>query len=256
MNPDFSLNGTAYHEYSPVFLSTTSVLSYGLGFAATISVIVHTFLCHRQAVWNGFLASIGRNNLAEKSEIHYRVISPHFNVNHSTANVTQLMRQYKQVPMWWYAGVFLGISGISIAFFYIYDTELPWYGFILAVVLDMVLIVPAGIIMAICSITLSTAVISALTAGYIWPRQIINNVVFKIFTLVSSYQGLGFIKDMKIGHYMVNRHELRRGDLTARTEDSASCHVCGSVHWHHRIMDDSDSGQYLSNGKCWKASAR
>ena len=57
--------------------------------------------------------------------------------------------------------------------------------------------------MAICNIKLSTAVISALIAGYVWPGMMMNNVVFKIFTLVSSAQGLGYIQDMKIGHYMV-----------------------------------------------------
>jgi hypothetical protein len=29
LTADFRLNETAYHEYSPIFLSTTSVLSYG-----------------------------------------------------------------------------------------------------------------------------------------------------------------------------------------------------------------------------------
>ena len=113
------------------------------------------------------------------------------------------MQKYKQVPMWWYFSVFLTIFGLSIAFLYVYDTGLPWYGLILAIAVDVVLLVPTGIMMAICNIKLSTAVISALIAGYMWPGMMMNNVVFKIFTLVSSAQGLGYIQDMKIGHYMV-----------------------------------------------------
>lgn len=58
--------------------------------------------------------------------------------------------------------------------------------------------------MAYCNIKLSTAVISALVAGYIWPGKMMNNVVFKIFTLVSSAQGLGYISVMKLAHYMVS----------------------------------------------------
>jgi hypothetical protein len=73
MNSDYSLNQTAYHEYSPVFLSTTSVLSYGLGFAAVASIIVHTALYHRREIWDGLLASIGRPSDEEKSDIHARV---------------------------------------------------------------------------------------------------------------------------------------------------------------------------------------
>ncbi|XHF97797.1 hypothetical protein AWENTII_001375 [Aspergillus wentii] len=185
MQKDYSLNESAYYDYSPVYLSTTSALSYGLGFAAVISIIVHTILYHRQVVWNGLIASIGRSSKPEKSDIHFK-----------------LMQKYKEVPMWWYASVFLGMFGISIAFLYVYDTGLPWYGFILAIALNIVLLVPTGIMMAICNIQLSTAVISAVIAGYIWPGKMMNNVVFKIFTLVSSSQGLGYIRDMKIGHYM------------------------------------------------------
>lgn len=105
--------------------------------------------------------------------------------------------------MWWYAAIFLAMFGLSIAFLYVYDTGLPWYGLILAVAIVVVLLVPTGIMMALCNIQLSTAVISALVAGYAWPGKMMNNVVFKVFALVSSAQGLGYVKDMKIGHYMV-----------------------------------------------------
>ena len=73
MNPDYSLNETAYYNYSPIYLPTTSALSYGLGFAGVASILVHTVLYHRQAVWNGLLASIGRPSTLEKSDVHGRV---------------------------------------------------------------------------------------------------------------------------------------------------------------------------------------
>lgn len=77
MNPDYSLNETAYYNYSPVYLATTSALSYGLGFAAVASVIVHTILYHRNAVWHGLLASLGRRS-EQKTDVHGRVcIFPH-----------------------------------------------------------------------------------------------------------------------------------------------------------------------------------
>lgn len=75
MNPDYSLNETAYYNYSPVYLATTSALSYGLGFAAVASVIVHTILYHRDAVWHGLLASLGRRS-AQKTDVHGRVCIP------------------------------------------------------------------------------------------------------------------------------------------------------------------------------------
>ncbi|KAJ9254886.1 hypothetical protein DTO207G8_3416 [Paecilomyces variotii] len=185
MNSDYSLDDEAYHNYSPVYLSTTSVLSYGLGFASTISVVVHCLLHHHQILWRGLLATIGKSATVEKPDIHYK-----------------LMQKYKTVPLWWYASVFFSMFGLSIVFLYVYDTGLPWYGMILAIGLVIVLIIPTGIMMSVCNIMLSTTVISAFIAGYLWPGKMVNNVMFKIFVLVSSYQGLGYVRDMKIGHYM------------------------------------------------------
>lgn len=113
------------------------------------------------------------------------------------------MKRYKAVPQWWYAVVFLIMFGISIAFMYVYDTGLPWYGLILAIAINLVVLVPIGIMQAVCNISASTAVLSAFIAGFIWPGNMMNNVIFKIFTLTSTNQGLGYVKDMKIGHYMV-----------------------------------------------------
>lgn len=113
------------------------------------------------------------------------------------------MQRYKTVPIWWYLSVFLAMFGISIAFFYVFDTGLPWYGLLLAIVIDVALLVPTGLMAAVCNITLSTVVLSAFIAGYLWPGKMVNNVVFKIFTIVSSYQGLGYVQNMKLGHYMV-----------------------------------------------------
>lgn len=113
------------------------------------------------------------------------------------------MRKYKDVPIWWYCIVFLILFGISLAFIYVEKTELPWWGLILALLIVLVLLVPVGIMQAMCNIGVSTAVISAFIAGFIWPGNTMNNVVFKIFLLTSVNQGLGYVKDMKLGHYMV-----------------------------------------------------
>ena len=41
---------TSSQEYSPLFLSTTFSLSYGLSFAAIAAVIFHTILFHGQEI--------------------------------------------------------------------------------------------------------------------------------------------------------------------------------------------------------------
>lgn len=113
------------------------------------------------------------------------------------------MDQYKQVPAWWYLVILAAMYGISVAFCYVYDVGLPWYGMILALAINAVLLIPVGLMQAMCNVTINTGSLAALIAGYIWPGQLMNNVVFKIFLLVSTFQGLGYIRDMKVAHYMV-----------------------------------------------------
>lgn len=78
LSPGATFNEEEYHNYSPLFLSTTFVLSYGLSFASIPATLMHAVLYFRQQIWNQ-----SRRSLSEQPDIHAR-----------------LMAQYKQVPVW------------------------------------------------------------------------------------------------------------------------------------------------------------
>ncbi len=84
LNADSTFNEEAYKAYSPLFLSTTFALSYGLSFASITSTLTHAFLFFRKQIWKQSRRSIG-----EQPDIHAR-----------------LMSRYPQVPEWWYAIIF------------------------------------------------------------------------------------------------------------------------------------------------------
>jgi hypothetical protein len=73
----YTLDETAYHEYSPIFLSTTSVLAYGLGFGAVVSVIVHSALFHGHEIWKGMRLTFSRTKSTDEDmaadDIHTKV---------------------------------------------------------------------------------------------------------------------------------------------------------------------------------------
>lgn len=83
---DGTFNQTGYEHYSPLFLSTTFAISYGVSFASVTSTIVHTLLYFRRQIWVQ-----SRRSLSEQPDIHAR-----------------LMNRYPQVPEWWY-GAILGM---------------------------------------------------------------------------------------------------------------------------------------------------
>lgn len=67
LTPDFTLDLAAYKAYSPLFLSTTFGLTYGLSFAAIASVIVHTALFHGNDLWQRL-----RNFRNDEEDVHLR----------------------------------------------------------------------------------------------------------------------------------------------------------------------------------------
>ena len=104
INPYSSLNLSKYEQYSPLFLSTTFAISYGLSFASITgklpcidqtqagthpmcritATITHTILFFRKQIYVQ-----ARRALSEQPDIHAR-----------------LMSRYKQVPEWWYSIIF------------------------------------------------------------------------------------------------------------------------------------------------------
>lgn len=85
MTPDMRLNATAYEEYSPLYLPATYVITYLLAFMLSTAVLVHTVLYHGRALLNGL-----KRIKAEEDDIH-----------------AKLMREYPEVPDWWYGTVFV-----------------------------------------------------------------------------------------------------------------------------------------------------
>lgn len=88
LTPEFTLNDQAYREYSPLFISTTFAMSYGLSFAAIASLIVYTYLHHGSMIWAQW-----KNSKSEEDDIHMK-----------------LMRKYPEAPTWWYMSLFALVS--------------------------------------------------------------------------------------------------------------------------------------------------
>jgi uncharacterized membrane protein len=88
MTAEYTFDKGAYKSYSPLFISTTFAMSYGLSFAAISSLIVYTYLHHGKTIWKQY-----QNSTHEKPDIHMK-----------------LMKKYKEAPTWWYMSLFVIVS--------------------------------------------------------------------------------------------------------------------------------------------------
>ncbi|CDK24233.1 unnamed protein product [Kuraishia capsulata CBS 1993] len=180
INSDLSLNLEKYKEYSPLYLSTTFAVFYGMSFASFTSTIVHAVLFHGADV----VATI-REWKNMKPDVHSR-----------------LMKQYKNVPEWWYAIVFVIFFGMSVATIRAWNTEMPVWSLVVALCIAIIMLIPAGIIHAITNISVGLNVITEVIVGYMIPGKPIAMMLFKTYGYITNFQAIQFTSDMKLGNYM------------------------------------------------------
>ncbi|KLO10280.1 OPT oligopeptide transporter [Schizopora paradoxa] len=180
LNADSTINLQKYHNYSPLFLSTTFAISYGLSFASITATLTHTFLYFRKQIWTQ-----SRKAMHEQPDIHAR-----------------LMSGYRQVPEWWYGCVFLSMFVFGVVSIEVWPTQFPVWAFIVALIIAFVYVIPIGMIQAITNQQIGLNVITELIIGYMLPGRPVAMMMFKTWGYITMAQALTFTSDFKLGHYM------------------------------------------------------
>ncbi|KAJ7715381.1 small oligopeptide transporter [Mycena metata] len=180
LTADNTVDLEAYHNYSPLFISTTFAISYGLSFASITATLMHAFLYFRKQIWVQ-----SRRALHEQPDIHAR-----------------LMSVYPQVPEWWYGILFLSMFVLGIISIEVWPTQMPVWAFVLALVIAFTYVIPIGMIQAITNQQVGLNVITELIIGYALPGRPVAMMMFKTWGYITMAQALTFASDFKLGHYM------------------------------------------------------
>jgi OPT family oligopeptide transporter len=182
LGPTLDFSESNYREYSPMYISMSYSLTYGLSFAAVTAIVVHTYLYNGAEIWARL-----KNAQHGGEDVHRR-----------------LMRQYKEVPEWWYGVLTVVVLGLGILTTRYWDTELPVWGFIVICFgLAGLLIVPEGILQGTTNQRVFLNIIMEMIAGYAWPGKAIANLMVKCYGYNAVKHGMDFAQDLKLGQYMV-----------------------------------------------------
>ncbi|KAF8493699.1 OPT oligopeptide transporter protein-domain-containing protein [Russula emetica] len=184
INSDSSFNLQAYKSYSPIFLSASLAISYGLSFATITATLTHTFLYYRKYIWTH-----ARRPLSEQPDIH-----------------AHLMSVYKEVPSWWYLTIFVTMFVFGVVVIEVWETDLPVWGFVLALLISFVYTLPLSVIRATTGLQITLNVITELIIGYALPGRPIAIMLFKTWGFIAMTQALDFTSDFKLAHYMKIAH--------------------------------------------------
>ncbi|KAH1089793.1 hypothetical protein J1N35_017050 [Gossypium stocksii] len=114
------------------------------------------------------------------------------------------LMKYKFVPTWWF--VFILVSNISLVLFtcqyYNESLQLPWWGVLVACAIAFFFILPIGIIAATINQAPGLNIFTEYVIGYLCPELLVANMCFQVYGYIIMTQGLTFVSDFKIGHYM------------------------------------------------------
>ncbi|RYP89426.1 hypothetical protein DL770_004396 [Monosporascus sp. CRB-9-2] len=180
LNENFIIDIEKYQNYSPLFLPPAYALNIGLSFAALTAALVHAGLFHGKEIWYRFRAARD-----QEPDVHLR-----------------MMRKYADARDWWYIVLCVVSVTLGLATALAYDSQLPWWAFLISVILALVFVVPTSMIIAISNIQLSLNVISPFLAGYMLPGHPIGVMIFKVFSTITLGQAQVFSGDLKLAHYM------------------------------------------------------
>ncbi|KAL2531119.1 Oligopeptide transporter 7 [Abeliophyllum distichum] len=183
IDSNFHIDLNAYEKEGRLYLSTFFAMTYAFSFACLTATVVHVILFHGRDIWQ-----LSKSALSEKKmDVH-----------------TKLMQKYKQVPQWWFTCILLINIAVTLLICQIYtdQLQLPWWGVLLACGLAFFFTLPVGVITATTNQTPGLNVITEYIIGYLYPGYPVANMCFKVYGYISMKQGLMFLQDFKLGHYM------------------------------------------------------
>lgn len=180
LNDEYTFNQQAYEEYSPLMLGPAFSLSYGMSFATLASTVVHVALFYGRDI-----LARARNARFEEGDVHLK-----------------LMRKYKEAPGWWFFVVFILSFAFGMIASQAWQTHLTWWAYLLCVVIGVVFILPVGVIQAVTNQQAGLNVITEMVVGYMTPGKPVAMMLFKSWGYMLACNGLVYVSDLKIGHYM------------------------------------------------------
>jgi OPT family small oligopeptide transporter len=198
LTSDQTFNRTAYDEYSPLYLPATYAMTYLAAFALTTCVIVHTLLYHGRSLLNGV-----KRISVEKDDIH-----------------AKLMRNYPEVPDWWYGTAFVFFFALAVVAVEVWHTTVPVWSLLLAVLLPVIYVLPSGFIYAMTGQGITLNILAQIIPGTLLPGNPRANMVcsylnlecgrvltrvlqiFKAYSVQTLNEATNFVQDLKLGHYV------------------------------------------------------
>ncbi|GAA5988412.1 hypothetical protein JCM10908_003554 [Rhodotorula pacifica] len=221
------LDKAAYAAYSPVYMPVTYLINYGATFMLSIGILVHTAIFSGPDIYKRIL----RRPVKGDVDVHMK-----------------LMARYPDVPDWAYLAFLLLAFALSAVTVACWPTGMPVWALLIAILVAIVYVVPAGYVYALTSYNVSINLIAEFIGGYLIPEQPLANMLFKIYASNLLNYGLYFAQDLKFGHYMkIPPRETFKVQVVAVV--ATACAQVGVKRWLMSVVPtlcEADQSAHLS----------
>lgn len=112
-----------------------------------------------------------------------------------------LMQAYKDVPNWWFGIVWTCSVVLALVAIYAGKTTLPWWGFLVAILVSHVCLVFFAALSAMFGYRLMVQPFIQMLGAYLIPGRPIANMYFATYGFNSLYMAQHMLTDLKLGQY-------------------------------------------------------
>lgn len=178
-----------YQQYSQAYLGAGNAVVYIFFFATYAATFSYVILFHRHELAMGFKRLIRRTKKVAgpdlSDDIHMR-----------------LMRNYQEVPHWWYAVLMLAAMACGFACVAAFPTNTTPAVVVYGLVMAVLCCVPIGMIAAITGIQVTLNVLAEFIGGSWVAGNALAMNYFKMYGYVTTAHCIHFANDLKLAHYV------------------------------------------------------
>ncbi|KAJ9062726.1 hypothetical protein DSO57_1007896 [Entomophthora muscae] len=175
------LDVAAFEEYGPPRITLVMAITYFAGMSALGAVIPYIALYHLRPLMRVFFSAE-----FQRPDIH-----------------TKMMARYKDIPSWWFTLLMLlSLSAGVVLTQAVPQVQLTCAGLLIAFSIGAVFAFPNAILYAVTSQFISIHIFAEMLCGLLFPGLTLGNMLFKTVALMTCYQALNMLYNLKLGHYL------------------------------------------------------
>lgn len=211
LNEDSQLDEAKLASYGLPFFASTYVAQLLTSNMAVTAGLVHMILWNYddlKTAWT-FMNWSNLRRITKPSTWSLKYWKTDGSVEH-THDITEddkmdphykLMSAYKDVPDWWFGIVLIASFIIGMVVIYTCNSTLPWWGFIISLLISSICILFFGALYGISGFFLNAQPLVQLIGAYCHPGRPLANMYFTLYGFNSQNQGLLLLRDLKLAQY-------------------------------------------------------